>query len=473
MRGSFWSFVGSSIAYATAFGASLVSAQLLGKNGFGELSMVRNTISTIGIFAGLGLGLTATKYVAEYREKDPERTSRIIQLCLFTALTAGVIVTIILAVGSPFVANKLLAAPQLTSSLLIGSLLLFVYAYDGTQKGVLAGFEAYRRTAGIYAIGGVLTFTLVVAGTWLWSVNGALVGFLTSASVILLLNNLAIRAERRSHAIPAQAGNVWAERGMLTGFSLPALFSSMVVGVAIWIVNMMLVNQPNGYAEMGIIGATNNITMFAMFVPTAALQVFLPIMAMELNKEGQARTSRRLLILNSYTAFFLTTSFVSILLYFVPAILDLYGSGFGDGKVAMVLILCSLPILTYKDGIARFIQAKAMLWTAFASNLVWASLLLSGSYLLLGFGASGVAAAILSSYFINSVIFVPIYYRRLDMQRQLWRDIQLGFFLALSIIPGAVSNFVPLNSVWLASMFLATIFLVLISLALILRWFRE
>jgi len=85
IRGSFWSFVGSSISYGTAFGASLLCAQMLGKSGFGELSMVRNTISTIGIFAGLGLGLTATKYIAEHREKNPERTTRIIQLCLLSA----------------------------------------------------------------------------------------------------------------------------------------------------------------------------------------------------------------------------------------------------------------------------------------------------------------------------------------------------------------------------------------------------
>jgi len=473
MRGSFWSFIGSSISYGTAFGASLVCAQLLGKSGFGELSMVRNTISTIGIFAGLGLGLTATKYVAEYREKDPERTTRIIRLCLLTAFISGVLVAFLLAIGSSFIATSVLAAPQLTSSLLIGSLLLLVYAYDGTQKGILAGFEAYRRTAVIYAVGGLLTFALVIGGTWLWALNGALIGFLISAAVVLLLNNHAIRIERTNHNIPVEAGSVWLERGMLTAFSLPALLSSMIVGISIWVVNTMLVNQPDGYAQMGIIGAASYITMLAMFVPSAVLQVFLPVLSMELNKGSQTKTSGRLLILNSYTAFFITTSFVSLILYFVPTILHLYGPAFVDGQLTMTLVLCSLPILTYKDGIARFIQAKALLWLGFASNMTWAIFLLVGALIFLQFGATGVALATLISYILNSVIFVPIYYKRLDMHRQLGRDALLGLLLTLAIIPGAMSNIIDFDIVWLLVMVVATCCCIGASMLLILFWLRE
>lgn len=473
MRGSFWSFVGSSISYGTVFGASLLCAQMLGKSGFGELSMVRNTISTIGIFAGLGLGLTATKYVAEHREKDPERTTRIIQMCLLTALISGVLVALLLAIGAPFIASNLLAAPQLASSLLIGSLLLLVYAYDGTQKGILAGFEAYRRTAVIYAVGGALTFGLVVIGTWLWAVNGALVGFLISATIVLLLNNRAIGTERRVHHIPRDAGSAWLERRMLTAFSLPALLSSMIVGVSIWVVNTMLVNQPGGYAEMGIIGAASYITMLAMFVPSAILQVFLPVLSMELNKDVQTKTSRRLLILNSYTAFFITTSFVSLILYFVPTILHVYGPAFADGQLTMTLVLCSLPILTYKDGIARFIQAKALLWLGFASNFTWAVFLLLGAAIFLQYGATGVALATLISYVLNSMIFVPIYYKKLEMHRQLGRDAALGLLLTLAIIPGAVSNIVDFGHVGLVGMVFITFCCIGAAMIMILYWLKE
>jgi O-antigen/teichoic acid export membrane protein len=89
--------------------------------------------------------------------------------------------------------------------------------------------------------------------------------------------------------------------------------------------------------------ATHQINTFALFVPRSALQVLLPILAMELNKDVETPKSNRLMMLNSYTAFFLTTSLVSILLYFVPAILLLYGQDFSDAY-CYGFCVCSLPI---------------------------------------------------------------------------------------------------------------------------------
>ncbi len=475
IRGSFWSLVGATASYGMSFIASLACAKLLGKVGFGELGIIRNTISTMGIFAGLGLGVTATKHIAEFREKDVERTARIIQLCLWVAVFSGAFMTLVLMLGSSVIAENVLAAPHLAPSLLLGALLLFVYAYDGAQKGILAGFEAYRQSAVIHIIGGMTTVVSVFGGARYAGLNGALGGFVFSASIILLMNSQAIRTVRRQHTIPnlTQARDVWSEYKMLTTFSLPAFLSSSIVGPTLWIANTMLVNQPDGYAQMGIMSATHQINTFALFVPRSALQVLLPILAMELNKDVETPKSNRLMMLNSYTAFFLTTSLVSILLYFVPAILLLYGQDFSDGRIAMVFVLCSLPILTYKDGIARFIQAKSLLWLGFISNLVWALVLIVGSYLLVGDGANGLALATFLAYALNSIIFVPIYYKKLNMNRQLWRDAILGLVLTLALLPGALSNFFILAKHWLLLMFVCTCGLIYLAIKLMKKWFGE
>ena len=61
--------------------ASMVVARILGKNEFGELGMIQSTVGMLGVFAGFGLGLTATKHVAELKHSNPERTGRILSLC--------------------------------------------------------------------------------------------------------------------------------------------------------------------------------------------------------------------------------------------------------------------------------------------------------------------------------------------------------------------------------------------------------
>ena len=115
--------------------------------------MVRSTVGTLGVFAGMGLGLTATKHVAEYRRTDRERAGRIIRLCATVALFSCAVLGAVLVATAPFIASRLLSNDRLVLPLVFGAALLVVGAYDGAQKGTLAGFEAYREIAWVSGIG--------------------------------------------------------------------------------------------------------------------------------------------------------------------------------------------------------------------------------------------------------------------------------------------------------------------------------
>jgi len=88
-RGAFWSFVGAAVARGMAFAASVVCGRVLGTSGFGELGMIQSTVGFFGVFAGLGLGVPATKHVAEFRESDPRRAARALKLSSVTATGQG------------------------------------------------------------------------------------------------------------------------------------------------------------------------------------------------------------------------------------------------------------------------------------------------------------------------------------------------------------------------------------------------
>ena len=88
-KGAFWSLVGAVLAQGLGLGASIVTARILGKVGFGELGMIRSTVGMFGVFAGLGLGLTATKHVAEFRSNHPEKAGRVIGLSAIVATFSG------------------------------------------------------------------------------------------------------------------------------------------------------------------------------------------------------------------------------------------------------------------------------------------------------------------------------------------------------------------------------------------------
>jgi len=92
----------------------IVVVRLLKVEEYGELSIIRRTTAMFGIFAGFGLGLTATKYIAEFRNTDPERAGRIWGLinntAVLTSLTAS---GLIILLASP-ISSKVLNAPHLS-----------------------------------------------------------------------------------------------------------------------------------------------------------------------------------------------------------------------------------------------------------------------------------------------------------------------------------------------------------------------
>jgi O-antigen/teichoic acid export membrane protein len=95
-RGVFWSVGGAIASQVLGMIASFVTARLLGKVGVGEVGIVRSTLGAFGVFAGFGLGLTSTKYVAEFRLTNPGRAGRILGLSRIAALSSGAIITVVL-----------------------------------------------------------------------------------------------------------------------------------------------------------------------------------------------------------------------------------------------------------------------------------------------------------------------------------------------------------------------------------------
>src|SRR3989339_928116 len=77
-RGVFWSIVGTVVSRGLVLLAMMIVARMLGKTAFGELGMIDSTVGMLGTFAGFGLGVTATKHIAEFRHSDPHRAARIL-----------------------------------------------------------------------------------------------------------------------------------------------------------------------------------------------------------------------------------------------------------------------------------------------------------------------------------------------------------------------------------------------------------
>src|SRR6266480_5058102 len=136
-RGAVWSLIGAVISQGSNLAASVITARLLGREQFGQYGMVQSTVGMFGVFAGMGLGLTATKYVAELRVINPERAGRIIALSTAVALATATTAVVALFAVAPWLAASTLNAPHLSAVLRIATGVLFLNALNGTQTGTL------------------------------------------------------------------------------------------------------------------------------------------------------------------------------------------------------------------------------------------------------------------------------------------------------------------------------------------------
>jgi hypothetical protein len=239
----------------------------MGPSHYGELGVIQSSVDFFGTFAGFGLSLTATKHIAEFRTKDPQRAGRILALSTATAAVTGVVVAIALFVLAPWLAVHTLAAPQLTSALRIGAALLFFAAITGAQSGALYGFEAFQVSARVQAIVGLLNVPCMIGGYLIGGLQGILWGMVAARMGEWALKHAAVRREARRAQMPIEYRESRRELPVLWKFSLPALLSGALVAPVYWICSAILVNRPNGYAEMGVFNAANQWYGALLFLP--------------------------------------------------------------------------------------------------------------------------------------------------------------------------------------------------------------
>jgi O-antigen/teichoic acid export membrane protein len=395
-RGLFWSIAGIFLSRGLMLCASILVARILGKTAFGELGMIQSTIGMLGVFAGFGLGLTATKHVAELRQTDPGRAGHIIRLSgFFATITAGVM-TLLLLIFAPWLASHI-NAPHLSSILRVGAIILFLSALNGAQIGALSGFEAFKTIGQVNVVLGLLSFPTLVAGAYLGGLSATVWALSINLVFNWLLNHLALRREAERYRVPLSLAGCWREWPILWKYSLPAVLAGSIVGPASWICNAMLVNRTGGYEEMGIFNAADQWYAILLFFPGIIGQVLLPILSNKIRLDNSAQ-SVKALVLATTLNFVIVTPLIIIFALASGYIMSLYGKSFGDSWPTLVIVLLTAGFFLIQSPVSLLITASGRMWLGLAMHLGWALVFIFCSYFLTEFGSIGLASARLLGY---------------------------------------------------------------------------
>ena len=404
-NGAFWSFTGTALGKFLVLLSGIFCARILGQEVFGELGMVRSTIGMFIVLGTSGIGVTATRYIANYRRTDPEHAASICLLSNKFAWWAGLLVGVLMLLLSGVLATEALHSSALTTAVQLGAVMLFVSILNGAPNGILVGLEDFRSVAINTFIGSLCEAVFMVIGAWLYQLEGAILGFGIGVVALYVANSLSVSRDLNREHIVTQGKSIRREDWrLLYTYSIPATLSALTVAPVFFVIRSMLVSR-SGYAELGIFEAADQWKVIILFIPTTVSQIVLPILSslLDVHKFKKTLGLNILLIAVVSTVIALAVALLS------PLIMPLYGQTFTD-LMPLTLLAVSTIFSAVSNVIEMSIYSRDKMWTCFGLNLVWAALLIGLSELFLsqGMGASALALAVLLSYLLKT-IYIGIY----------------------------------------------------------------
>ena len=360
-RGVSLSLLAAVFNQGSTFALNLVISNLLGKQLFGEFAMVMSTVLSVSVLTQVGSGYTVSKYLAEFRNQDRERSGRLVgAFFLFTLIFNCLACTALFLTAGPL-CREWLKAPQLLRELQIGAGTVFFLSLTGFVNGALIGLEAYGRLAQVGVFNGVCYLCICTSLSYWGGLRGAVVGLLISAVLQFLSLWTVLHRELKAHGLAVEWVSPAREAKALRNFALPATSIAYFSLPLIWGSNAILVNSAGGYEQMGLYTAANNLRTLALFLPNNIVGVGTTILNNAKGANDKA-LYRRVYLTNVLIVCVAALATTGFLLLFGRQVLQIFGKDFtGAYPVLQLLLLAALSDSIY-IACQPDLQAHGRIW---------------------------------------------------------------------------------------------------------------
>ena len=416
-RGAFWSVLGTGISQALGLLATVICARLLGSAAYGQLGIVLTTVNLFATVATVGLGVTATKHIAEYRLHDPKHAGRIIAMSSVVSIVSGSLIAILLVVIAPWLSRSTLKAP-LAGELQLGAVMMLFAAVNGYQTGTLAGFEAFRAQAILNAVRGLIACPAIVTGVILGGLRGAVIAYAVTSAVNSLIHDTAIRRECRLHSVPLSYKLHRAEFRLLWTFSVPVLLASISFTPAVWWSSAIL-GTTAGYTELGIFNAAMQWQTVVLFFSTSVANLGLPMLSAVV-PERNIGQYKRMLGVNFMLTTILALAIAVPVALAAPWLMSLYGRDFAAGASTLRLICIATVISAANISVGQAIWSLGAAMPGMLLALLRGAALVVAARLLAAYGAPGLAGAYVFTGVVQTAVQAPFLRSLMQKQAAAW-----------------------------------------------------
>ncbi|WP_313672144.1 oligosaccharide flippase family protein [Sphingobacterium multivorum] len=401
---SFWILAGNVISKLTLLIATILISRFLGKDEYGQFGIIKSTILMFAVFAGLELGITATKYISQYRETNKAKVEKIVGVSNVFAILISFLIAVLVFVFSKEIAVQI-KAPNLFLGIRISSFILFFSSINGIQNGILAGIERFKELSINSTIAGILSSIALVISSKYYDINIMVLAFGLNYFICFFLNFFTLKKFFYSHfKVRIFDRRNFEEIEVLWKFSLPAILAGLMVGPVTWFCNYLLINENNGYEQMANFDIANQWRNTILFIPTALAQIALPLLSSNIENKSDYKI---ILYKNLKLNIYLAISLVSFFVLCSPIIVKFYGNKYSDSLIPLIIMFVTTGFITVNNVIGQVIASQGKMWLGFYVNFLWACILVIVCYLLVvifSLGAMGICFAYLVSYIAHTFI---------------------------------------------------------------------
>ncbi|MEA4862218.1 MAG: oligosaccharide flippase family protein [Victivallaceae bacterium] len=401
----FWNMAGASSAKVLLLGCSYLTALMLSVDDFGRFGLIRNTIAMFSIILSFGVGLAATKHIAECRERDPLKARQIMSINFMAALVISVVVMVSIIALSPLLANSMLEDPALAGGICVAATYVFFNGLGGVVTGVLSGLEAFYTLAWTTIVGSVFGIIVIIIFTHQWGLNGLIAGYAIMYAAIFFIQFIAMLLLLKKNHMGFTLHGLTPEIKVLSSFCVPAIISGAIGGPVVWGANVIMSKSVGGFFALGIYNA-------ALIAKNSAVQMggqlHVPMSVLFFNSPD----SKKINGMNKYISWLIAIVFVYPVIVMPELVTWIFRHSKYTGQELTQCVALSMAvgyIMLYKHYYARVLTKHEKLWWGVWENIFWGVLTLVFTYWWSKYGAVGFAWAMLAAYIID-LIGVMIFY---------------------------------------------------------------
>ena len=380
---------------------NMVLARYLTEKDYGAYSLINNTVQTFIVFAGAGMGVTVTRYVALYKEKNKNLLGIMLGTLTLINVLISFVVSVLVFVFSNKISILLNSEIDITYLLKITSLTIFVTSIVLTLQGVLQGFEEYKKNAIIQTVSNILNFVIGIIISKKFGLVGAICSLLAMQLILLILTVISIIKIIKRKNVKLKYSFVKEVKEAILKVAIPSFLASILVLPLMWFTNFYF-SSKIGLEEFGAFSICVQWFNIINYIPQQFGQL-KPIYTQLYDEEKFEEVKKYLRKIIIFTIGFST---ICSLIFILgrTLILSRYGEYYLGASKTFVVMMITTIMFAIQSQYGSVFQEIGKSWICFILNGIWGITFVIAFLLLYKNGIIGYAYTYLISYSVYSLI---------------------------------------------------------------------